>query len=143
MTGLPLAALALFWLAGRVAMLVSAKIGAAPAAVIDGAFLVALAAIAAQEIVAGRNWRNLRVLAGIGVLIVGNITFHWEAIHDGSAAYGTRLGIAAIIALITLVGGRIVPSFTHNWLVRENPGRLPQSFARYDVGDHRHDRRWR
>ncbi len=132
-TGLPLAALALLWLAGRVAMLVSAEIGAAPAAVIDGAFLVVLAATAAQEIVAGRNWRNLRILAGIGVLIVGNITFHWEAIHDGSAAYGTRLGIAAVIALITLVGGRIVPSFTHNWLVRENPGRLPSPFSRYDA----------
>ena len=38
-----------------------------------------------------------------------------------------RLGIAAVILLICLVGGRIVPSFTHNWLVRENPGRLPIS----------------
>src|SRR5215831_19677689 len=31
-----------------------------------------------------------------------------------------------------LVGGRIVPSFTRNWLVRNNPGRLPQSFSRFD-----------
>lgn len=132
-TGAPLGALALLWLAGRLAMLFSAKIGATPAAIIDSAFLIALAAMAMQEIVAGRNWRNLRVLAVLGVLIAGNIAFHWEAIHDGSAAYGTRLGIAAIVALITLVGGRIVPSFTHNWLVRENPGRLPQPFARYDM----------
>ena len=67
-------------------MLFSAKIGAAPAAVIDGAFLIALAAVAMQEIVAGKNWRNLRVLAVLGVLIAGNVTFHWEAIHGGSAA---------------------------------------------------------
>src|SRR5262245_54623054 len=39
-TGAPLAALVLLWLAGRVAMVLSAKIGATPAAFIDGAFLV-------------------------------------------------------------------------------------------------------
>jgi uncharacterized protein involved in response to NO len=36
--------------------------------------------------------------------------------------------------LIMLIGGRIVPSFTHNWLVRENPGRLPAPFNRFDLG---------
>jgi uncharacterized protein involved in response to NO len=34
--------------------------------------------------------------------------------------------------LITLIGGRIVPSFTRNWLARENPGRLPVPFGRFD-----------
>src|SRR5690606_16807158 len=32
-----------------------------------------------------------------------------------------------------IIGGRIVPSFTRNWLVRENPGRLPASFGGFDV----------
>jgi uncharacterized protein involved in response to NO len=32
-----------------------------------------------------------------------------------------------------LIGGRIVPSFTRNWLVRENPGRLPVPFTRFDL----------
>jgi uncharacterized protein involved in response to NO len=32
-----------------------------------------------------------------------------------------------------LVGGRIVPSFTNNWLARNNPGRLPAPFSRYDA----------
>ena len=59
--------------------------------------------------------------------------FHLEAIERGSADYGIRLGIAAAIGLIMLVGGRIVPSFTHNWLVRNNPGRLPRQFARFDA----------
>jgi uncharacterized protein involved in response to NO len=35
--------------------------------------------------------------------------------------------------LITLIGGRIVPSFTRNWLARENPGRLPAPFGRFDT----------
>src|SRR5262249_20096138 len=35
--------------------------------------------------------------------------------------------------LISLIGGRIIPSFTRNWLVRENPGRLPVPFGRFDT----------
>jgi uncharacterized protein involved in response to NO len=131
--GLPLAALAALWLAGRVAVAGSAIWGAELAAVIDVAFLAALAALAAREILAGRNWRNLRVLIVLGVLIAGNVVFHAEAILRGRADYGIRIGIAAAIGLIMLVGGRIVPSFTHNWLARNNPGRLPRPFSRFDA----------
>jgi uncharacterized protein involved in response to NO len=35
--------------------------------------------------------------------------------------------------LISLIGGRIVPSFTNNWLAQNNPGRLPVPFSRYDA----------
>ena len=35
--------------------------------------------------------------------------------------------------LVTIIGGRIIPSFTRNWLVRENPGRLPTPFGRFDM----------
>jgi uncharacterized protein involved in response to NO len=128
----PLASLGALWLAGRVAVAGSAIWGAGLAAVIDVAFLATLAAVALREIVAGENWRNLRVLIVLGVLIAGNIVFHLEVIGYGSADYGIRLGIAAAIGLIMLIGGRIVPSFTHNWLVRNNPGRLPRQFGRFD-----------
>ena len=129
----PLAGLFALWFAGRVAILGSAIWGAWLAAAIDVAFLVLLAAAVTREIVAGNNKRHLRILVLLGVLIAGNIVFHLEAIWYGSAEYGTRLGIAAIVALISLVGGRIVPSFTHNWLARSNPGRLPVSFSRFDA----------
>jgi uncharacterized protein involved in response to NO len=131
--GAPLAALFALWVAGRVAMLATAGIGTTAAAMIDAAFLLVLFAVAAREVIAGKNWRNLRVLVLVAVLALGNILFHVETIRSGGADYGTRLGIAAIILLISLVGGRIVPSFTHNWLIRENPGRLPISFGRYDL----------
>jgi len=131
--GLPLAGLAMVWCAGRLAMLTSAYIGGVAAAVIDGAFLLALAGVAAREIIAGHNWRNLRILVVLGVLILGNVVFHAEVLLFGAADYGIRLAIAAVIVLIMLVGGRIVPSFTNNWLVRNNPGRLPVSFSRFDM----------
>src|SRR5208282_5516630 len=131
--GYPLAGLAALWLAGRVAIAGSAVWGAVIAGVIDIAFLATLAAVVLRELVAGKNWRNLRVLIVLGVLVAGNVVFHFEAIWRGSADYGIRIAIAAVIGLIMLIGGRIVPSFTHNWLVRNNPGRLPRPFARFDA----------
>ena len=132
-SGPPLAALALLWLAGRLAMLFSEQIGGPLAAVIDTSFLIVLGGAAAREIIAGQNWRNLRVLGALGVLIAGNIVFHIEVLLYGAADYGVRIAIAAVIMLIMLVGGRIVPSFTNNWLTRNNPGRLPVSFSRFDA----------
>ena len=131
--GWPLAGLAALWLAGRAAILLSAAIGGVAAAVIDVSFLATLAAVAAREIVGGRNWRNLRVLIVLGVLIVGNLVFHAEVMLSGAADYGVRITIASVVGMIMVIGGRIVPSFTSNWLKRHNPGRLPVSFARFDV----------
>jgi uncharacterized protein involved in response to NO len=131
--GWPLAGLAALWLAGRCAILLSAQIGPVVAAVVDVSFLLTLAAVAGREIVAGRNWRNLRVLVVLVVLIAGNVVFHAEVLFNGAADYGIRLGIAGVIVMIMLIGGRIVPSFTNNWLVKNNPGRLPISFSRFDM----------
>lgn len=131
--GLSLFALFLLWAAGRVAVFGSAWTGWAVAAAVDVAFLAVVAAVAAREIVAGHNWRNLRVIGVVCVLIVGNLVFHLEAHYAGSANYGTRVGLAAVILLLSLVGGRIVPSFTHNWLARRGPGRMPAGFGRFDA----------
>ncbi len=131
--GYPLAALAGLWLVGRAAIATSAILGAGLAALIDLAFLCVLAGVAIREIVTGRNWRNLRVLVVLIVLIAGNVVFHAEAFWRGSTDYGARIGIAAVVLLIALIGGRIVPSFTRNWLTRVNPGRLPRPFSRFDA----------
>jgi uncharacterized protein involved in response to NO len=67
------------------------------------------------------------------LLLAGNVAFHLEAHFHGVADTGIRIGIAVIVMLIGMIGGRIVPSFTRNWLVRENPGRLPAPFGRFDM----------
>ncbi|MGN6773059.1 MAG: NnrS family protein [Rhizobiaceae bacterium] len=131
--GLPLLALVLLWLAGRLAIFFSADIGWLAAAVADCAFLLAVAASAATEIVSGRNWRNLKVLLPVTVLFVANAAFHVEAHFEGITDISRRLSLGAVIVLIMIVGGRIVPSFTRNWLVRENPGRLPVPVGRFDA----------
>jgi len=131
--GMPLLTLVAVWLAGRVAVTFSAEIGWLLAAIIDVSFLILVIAATAREIVAGKNWRNLRVIAMVTLLLAGNIAFHLEAHFSGNAEYGARIGIAATVLLLVVIGGRIIPSFTRNWLARENPGRLPAPFARFDV----------
>jgi uncharacterized protein involved in response to NO len=131
--GTPLLVLFLIWIAGRIAVLISSWIGAAVVASVDLAFLAALGLVIAREIVAGSNWRNLKVLAVVALLFVGNALFHLEVITGFGDGLGTRLGIAATILLISIIGGRIIPSFTRNWLARRDPGRLPAPFDRFDV----------
>jgi uncharacterized protein involved in response to NO len=133
--GWRLGLLALLWLAGRVAVAVSGLLPTGVAATVDLAFPVVLAAAIGREIVAGKNWRNLIVLAMLAVFALGNGLFHWEATRGAYAAqgYGLRLGLAAGVMMIAVIGGRIVPSFTRNWLVRRGPGRLPAApMQRFD-----------
>jgi uncharacterized protein involved in response to NO len=131
--GRPLIVLVVAWFAGRIAVTFSGTLGWLGATLVDGGFLALVAAAAAREIISGGNWGNLKVVSLIVLLGAGNIGFHLEAHFTGSADISIRVGLAAIIMLITLIGGRIVPSFTRNWLARENPGRLPVRFGRFDA----------
>jgi uncharacterized protein involved in response to NO len=130
--GMALLTLVLIWVAGRVFVTGSAATTWWLAMLVDASFLLLVAAAIAREILAGRNWRNLGVVLLVALLFAGNVAFHLEAHFSGAADYATRIGIAVVVLLISLVGGRIIPSFTRNWLVRENPGRLPAPFGRFD-----------
>ena len=124
--GAALAALAALWFVGRVGLLISGHVGAPVAAVLDLAFPVALIAVVARELVAGRNWRNLPMLAALSLLLAGNVLVHLHALGVAySAMLGIRVGIATLLMLIALIGGRIVPSFTRNWLAKARPGVPP------------------
>ena len=126
-TGWPLGGLAALWLLGRIAVAVSAHLTPISVALIDLSMPVVLAAAMGREIVAGKNWQNLPVMGLLTLYIGANVLFHTEAATGNYAADGTgeRLGLAAAIMLIALVGGRIVPSFTRNWLVRRADTTLP------------------
>ncbi|MEZ5669954.1 MAG: NnrS family protein [Alphaproteobacteria bacterium] len=126
-----LAALASLWLAGRVAMAVSAW-APVPAALVDAAFPAALAAVAWREVVAGRNRRNAVVCALVTLLALANAGFHVAVLAAVDRALAERAGLSAIVLLISLIGGRIVPSFTRNWLAARGAARLPAPFGAVD-----------
>jgi uncharacterized protein involved in response to NO len=117
--GAPLAGLWILWLAGRIAMLTPPAF--APwAAVIDSAFLVVFAGVIAREVLAGKNWRNLPIALLTGVLALANIGFHLDtAVGLGGpnlGGMGERVAIGVVAIMLALIGGRVTPSFTRNWL---------------------------
>jgi uncharacterized protein involved in response to NO len=121
-----LALLVGLWLLGRIACLVSANVSPGIVIAADLSFPLVLAGVVAREIVAGRNWRNLPLVAPVAVLGIASLLMHLEA--DGiavPAGFGWRLGLATVIALISVMAGRIVPSFTRNWLAKRQNAELP------------------
>ncbi len=131
--GWPLAALLAIWVAGRLSVAGVIPLSPFTVMALDTAFLVAVAAMIAREIVAGANWRNLKVLVPVSLLACANAGFHLEALHRGLAETGARAGIALLIFLVMLIGGRIVPSFTRNWLARTGSPSRPAAFGRFDM----------
>ena len=120
--GVPLAVLASLWLAGRMALLASAAIGPQLAAAIDLSFLFVLILLVAREVTAAENFHNLPVIAVLGLLFAGNVLVHLHALDIAyTSALGNRIGVATLVLLISLIGGRIIPSFTRNWLVKNRP----------------------
>jgi uncharacterized protein involved in response to NO len=51
------------------------------------------------------------------------------------ADVGWRTAVALVIVMISLIGGRIIPSFTRNWIVKQQlpPGQLPTQPQRLDL----------
>ncbi|MGQ0589921.1 MAG: NnrS family protein, partial [Sphingosinicella sp.] len=132
--GPPLAALFGLWLAGRVAVLFSTELGRAPAAALDVGFYLILAGLAAREVLAAKN-RNLPIVGLVLLLGLANAADHAAAaglfaMTDG----GVFAAMALVILMISLIGGRIIPSFTRNWMQKQGlGGRLPAQPGRFDL----------
>lgn len=134
LSGARLAALAGLWLAGRIAILFSAIVGAPVAAALDIGFLATLALVAAREVIAAKN-RNFPIVIAAALFAVADAIDHGEAFGAPvSAGLGWRMGFALVLMMVALIGGRIIPSFTRNWLVKQAyPGRLPAQPDRFDM----------
>ncbi|WDR05998.1 NnrS family protein [Devosia rhodophyticola] len=132
-SGTPLIGLFSVWIAGRLAMLWPDALPPYFAVVIDAAFLPLLLAICAREIVAGRKWKDVKILAGVGALALANIGYHAVAANGGDIGMANRAAISAYIMLISIMGGRVVPSFTRNWLAKRGKTALPAPFSRFDT----------
>lgn len=97
--------LLVLWIAGRVAMWLPAVW------FLDLLFLPVLAAFVFLDVVRARNARNYQVPTMLLVLACFNGLYHFS---DPSLAL--RVSTFLIAALIALIGGRIIPSFTQNAL---------------------------
>jgi len=130
LSGGPLAALVGLWLAGRMAMFANPE--PLSTAVLDLAFPVVLAAAVWREIVAGHNLGNAPVALLLSLFAAANLLDHAVGLAVGLQGYGIRLALAVAALLMALVGGRVIPSFTRNWMARTKRAPLPAPMDHLD-----------
>jgi uncharacterized protein involved in response to NO len=132
--GWRLAGLFALWLLARIAVALQAAGSIAPAVVLvpELLFWCVLVAIAVREVAGAKAIHNLPVVAVIALLGVCDLVSFlpdWTALDP---MLGLRLALAVIAALISLIGGRITPAFTRNWLMKDKAGKLPPEFNTLD-----------
>ena len=131
--GGPLAALFGLWAAGRIAVLFSSVVGSLAAAAIDVGFFVVLAMLAAREVLESKN-RNLPVVGLVFLFGLVNAADHAGAAGLIDPDHAWKCAVALVIILISLIGGRIIPSFTRNWLTKQGVRQgLPGQPGRFDI----------
>jgi uncharacterized protein involved in response to NO len=141
-TGLPrvqggfLMVLVAAWLAGRLAVWSGDWLPDLGVMALDGAFLPLLLVTAAWFILAKRNFRQLPLLVVLLFLAACNVVFHLQVadLIGGDPGRTILAAIDAVVLLIAVIGGRIVPSFTANMLRGENFGAEVRLRPPVDIG---------
>jgi len=123
------------WLLARIASWTSAWLPPAAVALPELAFIGMLSYLVARALLAGWSKRNLVFLPVLTVLFVSAALHHLEAmaITGWTSGIGHLLAIDALLLLVTVVGGRIVPAFTTNVLRRKGVEPLPRAADRRDT----------
>ncbi len=119
--GPPLMVLVAIWLGGRIAMAPGLGVPQWLAAVIDLAFLPSVAIAITPSLIRARNVRNFPLVAILILLFVADLLFHVPNPGAWHGVRGPALAVDAILLMVVLVGGRIVPAFTGNALRTSHP----------------------
>lgn len=132
--GKALLALLLLWGAGRVAMWTGGLLPAALVALADLLFLPTLAIYVGRVLHRHGNRRNYLLVLVIAALALANVLMHqefWGIV--ATAQQGKVLAMNLIAIIMIVIGGRITPAFTANWLRLQ--GQDPQAVKRSDSLD--------
>jgi uncharacterized protein involved in response to NO len=118
--GPPLAALAGLWLLGRAVHLPWLGLVGTPWVFVDALFFPALAVALGVPLVRKRNYRNFQFLIFLLVLAAVNAVFLATELGwlERSSFDALRFTALLVLLMIAVVGGRIVPLFTRNALLR-------------------------
>ena len=115
-TGGALYGLALLWLLGRIVLLLGSSLPKPLVALVDLAFLPAVALALARPLVAAGSKRNYVMLAVLGALFAANLAVHLDALGvlEGWQLRASRAGVDIIVLLAAIIAGRVIPMFTRN-----------------------------
>lgn len=118
--GSELVILFILWIAGRFSVLFSEFMPVLFAAVIDLVFIPAVAVVIAKPIIRKKLWRNMGFIPMLLLIATGNLLIWLEmlAVPGANATTGINLSIGLLVLMTVLIGGRILPVFTGNWLKR-------------------------
>ena len=116
--GKPLLALFGMWVTARIAVSFSAFVGLWLPAILDAGLFVSLATLAAREVLASKN-RNAPIVLLVLLFGLADAADYAEAAGAISGGLGWRGAIALMVVMISMIGGRIIPSFTRNWMVKK------------------------
>ena len=131
--GRPLLSLFGIWVAARFAVLFSSRIGLWPAAILDVGLYVALALLAAREVIASKN-RNVPIVGLVLLFGLADAADYLGQAGTLDADLGWRSAMALVIIMISVIGGRIIPSFTRNWMAKRGIAKgLPTQPGRLDL----------
>jgi uncharacterized protein involved in response to NO len=132
-SGLPLGILVALWGLGRIACLLSALLPGWLTPIADLSFPIGLEIVAARELFTVGNRRNYPLLAPVILLAIANLLTHLQVLGVAVPInIGWRLAIAVIIMLISVIGGRIIPTFTRNWLNSRGIAPVPPATGMVD-----------
>lgn len=122
-----LVALLLAWLAGRLVATVGGGLPPGLAAGIDLVFPILLAVLVSREIIGGGSRRNYGVAAIIWVLPLLSLLFYLGdlGLLAGADQLAATVMVHLVMLLIAVVGGRVIPLFTANWLRMRGESRPP------------------
>lgn len=121
LSGWPLAALFLLWLAGRLFMFFPV-IPHLLIALIDVLFLPAAVVILCKPIITVKLWRNLMFVPLLLLLSWANGYSHYRLLQgDSFSLPETQSTILIITMIILIMGGRVIPFFTANALKLKKP----------------------
>lgn len=134
--GMLLLALVLPWLVARSAELMSLVGYDVDVIRVFGEmlFFVVFVGVAAREVIAGKNWRNIKVVVFFSAFMAAALLANLDRLEVIELPFaGWFLGLAIILTLISVIGGRIIPAFTGNWMQKEGLNPKPTMFNRFDV----------
>ena len=124
--GAPLVLISLAWFAGRLVMMFSGLLNPAWVAAVDLLYLGLLIVMIGNTLIRARNRRNYKIIAVLIVLFCLNGLYHFSSLGGPVSAHtAIRIALVMVSVMIAIIGGRIVPAFTTNWLRQQ--GRLDQT----------------
>ncbi|CAI2718693.1 NnrS family protein [Nitrospina watsonii] len=102
-----LAGLSLLWLAGRVVMHFDLGLPEMAIFLVEGSFILALALTLSLPLLKSWNQRNFVFLVLLTILLACDMTF--LVTKEFTSLY---VAVMIVVAMISLIGGRVIPSFT-------------------------------